>query len=434
MLNKIEPFDKLRKYSETFYLISFGILSAAKSVGFVEGTAPYTITLVIGFVFFMLKVLTTDNSRNDWIAGILLIGLGGVIYLRTGDKGFLIYMTMMLGMKNVSMEKVFKWGAIIWTTGMALMITLTETGLIEEELFLNEKQFLGEGIYRRTFGFPHPNSLGITAAVMTMFLMFYFQNKWTGEWRDKYLFAENNYSTQNENADRIMEPNPHTTRNILILTGMLVAFDLFIFIECLSFTGAAVAFGFLILNLWLYLRKRISKVMAILLEAVFPLCLIISIVLPLTVGKTIYQSLETTGLYPEPYATLYPYLGNFTNRLYLGYHAMAEFPILPVGVRLDLHTGAGYNVIDSSYVWLIVQFGIIATIVITVLYLGLIHRYVKEDRRGALAIIVALLLGGILEPYLFNSAYKNIIFLFAGEYLYRVLNAKEKIKLWQRKN
>ena len=54
-------------------------------------------------------------------------------------------------------------------------------------------------------------------------------------------------------------------------------------------------------------------------------------------------------------------------------------------------------------------------------YILMIRRYIKDGRNQELAIIFGLLIAGISEPFLFNTAYKNLSAIFIGDFLFEML-------------
>ena len=89
---------------EYCYLAYLAVMLFARGIGLYEGTTIYTVTLLTGLFLFALKIMMTDHTVYEylWMGAFLLLSL--IIYAGTGEKGFLVYMTMMLGLKNVSMR------------------------------------------------------------------------------------------------------------------------------------------------------------------------------------------------------------------------------------------------------------------------------------------------------------------------------------------
>ena len=73
---------------------------------------------------------------------------------------------------------------------------------------------------------------------------------------------------------------------------------------------------------------------------------------------------------------------------------------------------------DCSYVYGLIAYGVLFFGAMIVGYTGLIHKYVKEQKNLELLMIFALLAAGLTEPFLFNTSFKNISFLFMGAYLF----------------
>ena len=99
--------------SEIIYLAYFTVMFGARAIGLYEGMLPYNIMLVIGMLLFLLKIAMTRHTFAEYLLMGTLLFISLIVYYNTGEKGLLLYFTMMLGMKNVSLKRVMKWAAAI---------------------------------------------------------------------------------------------------------------------------------------------------------------------------------------------------------------------------------------------------------------------------------------------------------------------------------
>lgn len=362
--------------SEVLYLLYFGVMFGARAIGLFEGMVVYNISLVIGMLLFIVKVAMTEYTVLECcFAGILLL-ISAVVYYNTGEKGLLLYFTMMLGMKNVSVKRVFKLGSIILWLSFTTLVLLSITGLKEEIIYVKDRAGFGS-VIRHSLGYPYPNTL-FTTYIVLMTLIVYVLGK------------------QNK-------------KNLLLTTLFLFMGSVYIFIYSCSNTGLIVSVFYLLVNLYLQCRRKLSKFEKIGIQLMYPLCLIFAIAGPLVTWGKLFQLLDKV----------------LHNRWAYSLYYLTNEPITLFGVRFKETPNTNY-MIDSSFLYSFLQLGIIPFVIITLLFLGMIHDYTERERKAEIAIILSFCVLGLSDPFLFNLSYKNLMFLFVGEFLYRKLESLEK--------
>lgn len=366
----IEKNEKAVTLAEYCYLAYFAVMLFARGIGLYEGTTAYTVTLVIGLGLFALKILMTEHTVFEylWMGLFLLLSL--VVYHNTGEKGLLVYMTMMLGIKGVSMKRVFRTGIVFWTIAFVSLFLLTLTGILPEKYFMHDKSGIGY-IICHGMGYPHPNVFHIAYLVLAVFIVYQLG----------YVRG----------------------RKLLISVLLLFAGNLYVFAYSVSFTGFFATTVFLFFYTYFMLRGRLNGIEKVLAQLVFPVCVIFSVAGPVLIRGHLYDLINKA----------------LNTRYALSNYFLTQQPITLLGTRF---TVPNYRyTMDCSYVYAFMQLGIIPFCVICILFILLIHDYVKNDRYVELAIILGFCVAGVTEPFMFNLAYKNMIFLFAGEYLFRRL-------------
>ena len=159
--------------AEAAYLLYFTVMFGARAIGLFEGMLVYNISLVIGMLLFAIKVLLTEHTVLEYLfAGFLLL-ISVLVYYNTGEKGLLLYFTMMLGMKCVSVRRVFKLGTMILSTAFTALVVLSVTGLKEDIIYFSDRAEFGR-IIRHSLGYPYPNTL-FTTYIVLMALIFYLE-------------------------------------------------------------------------------------------------------------------------------------------------------------------------------------------------------------------------------------------------------------------
>ena len=120
------------KIGEVIYLVYFALMVGARAAGLYEGMLIYNISLVIGMLLFACKMIVTRHTVKEYLVALGFMLIAGIVYIHTGEKGLIVYFTMMLGMKAVSVNKVIKVGAL--TAGVIIIskIFLGVFGLLPE--------------------------------------------------------------------------------------------------------------------------------------------------------------------------------------------------------------------------------------------------------------------------------------------------------------
>ncbi len=355
--------------AEYCYLVYFSLMLFIRGIGLHEGMEAYNIAFVIGMLLFGCKILLTKHSVYEYCWMFLFLTLGFTVYHNTGEKGLLLYITMMIGIKGVSMKRVFHVGLFTWIISFAGIQLATLTGLISEVYLMHTKNGIGY-IICYSMGYPHPNVLHIAYLILSMFVMYNLQGK-----EDKRLYFV----------------------SIILFLG-----NLYIFIYSVSFTGFIVTTMFLLVNFYFWKREHFSLLEKIAIQMIFPFCAFFSLLGPIMIKGKVFDIINKI----------------LNTRFNLARYFLTQQPITLFGTRFIV---PNYRyTMDSSYVYAFMQLGVITFLLICIIYITLINNYIKECKRTELAIILCICIAGLTEPFLFNLAYKNLIFLFAGEFLYRM--------------
>ena len=375
MSNQIQKTETIT-VAELIYMAYFFFMFGARASGLYEGMLVYNITIVAGMLLFGVKVLLTKHTALEYICMGALGILSVVVYYNTGEKGFLFYVTMMLGLKHVSVERVMRWATIILGSFFSILVLLTTSGIIQDIYYTKDRAFFGM-VMRRSLGYPYPNTLFTTYIVLMVLVMYVL-----GRLEKKKLIAV----------------------SLLQFVGAL-----YMFLYSCSNTGMIVSAVFLIINFYFQTRKKITKAEKILVQLVYPGCILFSVVGPMISGGKLFELLDKV----------------LHNRWNYSRYYLTNEPITLLGQRFKPAPNTNY-LIDSSFLYSFLQIGLIAFAVITILNIAMIHDYAKKERRIELAIIASFCILGLSDPFLYNLSYKNLLFLFIGEYFYRILDKVQK--------
>lgn len=353
---------------EIIYYLFFAVMLTAKGLGLYDGQWPYTLSLVIGAVLIVCKLTISDMTLMERLWTLLLLFMGATIFACSGEKGALIYIAMIVGMKNVDLKRVFKLGLAIWILTSVFESMITLTGLSFDIFKVQEKLGLGY-IMRWSLGQPHPNVLEISLMMLCAFILF------LGNFKGKELIKVS------------------ACMFIIILYGFLYS---------VSYTGFGLAIIYLLLNIYLSGRDRLNKAEKILANMVFPVSMLFSILGPL--------------YFPEKLWNLCNKILN--TRFYLGKNYMENVPFTLFGIRWEGYLSPSVSNLDSSYVYALMHYGIVFFVIFVAAYIALIAYEVKKNELNKLAITLGLSIAAISEPFFVNSSFKNISMLFLGEFLF----------------
>lgn len=365
-MNKTE--NNTIQLSEFIYLAYFTVMFGARAIGLYEGMLLYNIMLVIGMLLFLLKIAMTRHTYGEYLLIGVLLFISLIVYYNTGEKGLLLYFTMMLGMKNVSLKRVMKWAAAILSVSFTVLVFLSVFGWKQDITYLHDRTGFGQ-VLRHSLGYPYPNTLFTTYIVLMVLIMYVLGRQ---------------------------------TKKQLIMTSTLMFLGaVYIYLYSCSNTGLIVATFYLLANLWLQLRNRLSVVEKAVLLIAYPGCALLSIVGPLVTSGRLFQLMDKI----------------LHNRWAYSYYYLTTEPVTLFGTRFGETPNDNY-MIDSSFLYSFLQIGVIPFLIVTVLMIGMIVCYVKKDRRIELAMIISFCVLGLSDPFFFNLSYKNLMFLFVGELLY----------------
>ena len=379
---------------ELVYLIYFAVMFGARAIGLYEGGLIYNLCLVAGLILFGVKVLVSEHTVFEYILIATLIFLSLLIYKNTGEKGILLYFSMMLGMKSVSTKRVMRLGLVILGFSFFILYVLSVTGVINELNHINKRSGFGY-ILRHSLGYPYPNTTHTTLLILIILFFYLYEYK--------------------------------TVANLITASIFAMLLNILIFIYTISFTGVISVTLYLLLNIYFCLRtKKIenkgasvqsdvsivsnrSKVEDILITLCFPVTVVFSILGPVLAKGDAFNFLNK--LLHKRYEYALYYLQNEKITLFGSRFAPAP---------------TNWYMIDNSYLYLFLQTGIVVFAVVCALYLAWILFLIKENKVRELGIMITFCIIGMSDPFMFNLSYKNITFLMLGAFIY---SECEKISL-----
>lgn len=381
-LKKIK--DNRAQIGEGIYLLYFAVMIAVKAFGFYEGQMIFNLSLLFVFGLFAIKMLMTRHTIKEYAVVAFFMLLAGIVYVKTGEKGLILYFCMMLGMKQVSVLKVVKTGAIVSAIITLFKIFTGVFGLAEEIYYPQERAGIGL-MFRHGLGYAHPNSLHMTVLSVMMLVMYYVS---------KSLMRETNKI------------------KLIIFSALAFLFNLYIFQYSGSRTGLLAGTAYLIINLWFCLREKPGILEKIACYISFPGTCFIAIVMPFILPESVFRKIDTTI---------------FTTRFSIAKYFWSNNSPALFGIRLNNPDEwmSTYG-LDMSQLYLFLQLGIVTFVVMACLTMWFIHYSLKNSHMAELAVLMGMLVMGIWEPHLYNLSFKNFVFVFMGAAIYTALAGNRK--------
>jgi len=133
----------------------------------------------------------------------------------------------------------------------------------------------------------------------------------------------------------------------------------------------------------------------------YPICLLISLGVPMVMRGKFEEILNVL----------------LNNRFMLSRKYLNVQNITLLGVEVG-KISTTKQAIDNSFVHGLLSYGIILFLILSILYILMVFDFVNKKKNIELMVFVVCLMGGLTEPYLFNTSFKNITFVFLGYYLY----------------
>lgn len=375
---------KLRiSVGEILYFLFFCMLFFVKGIGLYDGQNVFKMILVLA-VTCLLGKLCVDSYEVPEIAIIaFIILLSGISYWKSGDKGLLLYGFMMIGLKNIDLKRLFKVALMVWSiafTGIWL-ISLTH---MEDTAYRVADKLGMEHIFRWSMGYAHPNVLHISYLIMAALIIL------------------------------VVGENMKWKHYIGLTLG-----NLLVFLFSVSYTGVMICFILIFGIGYFQARKKLSIPEKSILGLLFPMFVLLSIAGPVLLKGRAFDILNKI----------------LNTRLFLSQHYLKREYISLFGKKIADITSPHWTM-DNSFVYALIAYGIIPFFIICAAFLWMIIMLLKKDRMIEVIVILALFCAGLTEPFLFNTSFKNIGFLFLGEMMFKQIRQKNKrtVCIWKRGN
>ena len=367
---------------EILYYLFFGILFAAKGIGLEYGQRPFTLCILISLICLGVKLFLTGHTVKEWLTMAMLVLLGVAIYLTSGELAALAAVLVIIGMKNIPVKRLMGVCLGIWGMTFAFSAVLGILHIKDGVVLVHSKLGLGP-VIRWSLGYTHPNVLHVSYFILIALILYVC--------------------------------NLHGKR-LAVLTGVLFAGNILVFLYSLSYTGILITTGYLALNFYLDCRMKLCLSERILFQCILPFCVLFPLVGPFVTHGKVYE------LFNKALSTRFDLVKTFYTTFTPGLF----------GTRTYFETDAKLT-LDSSFAYMLMYYGVIAFTLFVAGYFLVIRQMIRERRHAELAIVIGTVVAGITEQFLFNLSFKNLTLFFLGEFLFgSVLKRKENGTLWNK--
>lgn len=369
----IPSLSQLKKSDLEYYLF-FIIIEIAEAIN--KGASNKTVFLFsITAIFFLCYKLIRSRYRYTELLIVLLLGaLSVLIFYNTKKIGGILSIIALLGLKGVDTRKLLKLSFYLRSISFIIVVSLTSIGILQNAKLIHIRG--DSSVIRYSMGFSHPNQFHLAfIIILLLYLYFYFQKI---------------------NAIHI---------TVLCLLNFLIYQK--------SFSRTSCIIGFFAIFMMVWFRSNVlCKLKNFVCYSILPIGFIVSIVPALLYDKTeLIRKVDRLLQW----------------RITFGRHYLEQYPINLFGNNLRNDT----IVLDSGYIELIINYGIIFTFFYVIAYLILIHRFVKNRNYRELLLVVCFLSYGVTEAFIPNL-FANVSMIFIGELIFPVKTkesmASNKIK------
>ncbi len=361
---------------ELFFFAFFILLSITKGLGLYEGQKLFELLTIPAFLCGLIKIIITPYTKRQWIMQAVLLVLTAVTFYCSRERGILFLAFLVLGMKDISVKRVFHVGLWVWSV-CAVMLSVFSFFRLEHTIYrVHNKMGLGH-IFRWSLGFTHPNILHITYLALCALILYELGNRYNGR------------------------------HFVYLMIGNLI-----VFLYSVSYTGFGIVTILLAGCLYVRFRPKFGIFEKFAANCVLPVLLILSFFIPVR-------------LLESKYTAFYQWLNfKLNTRLYLARQFLVPDYISLFGVDISQVVKSSMTM-DNSYVWGLINYGIVTFAIIMAGYFALAGYDTWKQKTRELVILICFLGAGWTEPLLFNTSFKNITLIFLGAFLFR---QKERAK------
>lgn len=355
-------FPKLAKLkrSDAIYYLFFIIIECGEAFNKGTDNKIYLTFSIIGILLLIYKLVDSEYQYRE-LFPIMILGILGVfIFYQTSKVGGILSILALIGLKGVDIKKLLKISFFIRLTAFLILVFLSSTGMIENAMITHLRG--DNAVIRYSMGFSHPNQFHLSFIILLLLWM--------------YLSYERIGAFQ------------------LLLLGAL---NILVYTKSYSRTSTLIGLGAILLMLW-FKSKYFPKLKNVVCMGMIPFGFLISVIPALLYDKLPYIRTIDRAL---------------QWRITFSRHYLDSYPIQLFGNNLN----SDPIVLDSGYVELLINYGLIFTLLYIGAYMVIAYRYVKKRKYRELLLICCLAVYGITEAFIPNL-FINLSMIFLGELIF----------------
>ena len=152
MAERYKKYEKTITLQEALYYGFFLLLSLVKGLGFYEGQKLFVLLVAPALLLGFLKIVLTPYTKRQAVLQVLFLGLAAVVYWQSHQIAIFFVTFTVLGMKGISVKKVFRIGLWVWSV-CAVALSVFSFFRLEHTIYrVHAKMGMGH-IFRWSLGF-----------------------------------------------------------------------------------------------------------------------------------------------------------------------------------------------------------------------------------------------------------------------------------------
>lgn len=365
-------FKEIEKKSQTLFFIALIIAM----LSFVLRTTTWQIPdivhsimqkgIALPLIFLRFLIILQSYSKKLVLLFLLTFPVILLIKINTGNYTYILYPFLFtVSAKNIDFTKIIK--TIFYTTLLIIIISIiaSKLGYIENRIF-----YRNDGTIRQSLGVIYPTDF---AAHIFYILLSYFYIK---------------------------------KGKIKIYDYVIVTLILGVLIKYCNARLDSISILLFFISLLFIKYKRISKI-----KKIYKFIIISSIPTIALITYLLTINYDSKNLF---YIILNVIL---SGRLQLGYNALTEYGIKLFGqyyIQYGANSGSYYNFIDSSYIVLLIIYGLYYFILVMLTYVYICKRCCEQKDSLMISIVLIIGINSMISQHFMEFAYNPFyLYLFA---------------------
>lgn len=372
----------LNNISKVLFILAYTFLSIhffMDKVTFLEPYIPYFKYLGILLLSFIFAYSFIVSSWKVKLITLFINVVGLISYLVSKDIHFLIFCLCITSMKDIKFESIIRYDLCLKVVILMLLMIFYYLDMVT---FVS---LIRNGLERVSFGFSHPNTFAFCFAIVILEIFYVFRYR-----RDKFHF--------------------------LILGASCFFLNYF----SGSRGSVILLFTFLIFTLLSYLKflRRLlnTKVLRFIIQNILTIFAIISVVLIIQYRASNESIVNLDKMVSGRIRLASTYFDNYSINLFGN-----NIPV--IGTDEARTTNAKLLVIDNTYIYFLLRFGIVSYLIFSSSFFFGIWTSFKKSDKTYIIIITSLVIYGLVETYTYKIPFNTFI-LLVGDVIYEDRNKK----------